>query len=403
MHEIVREGKAVIKIKKADKISKEMEVFYNPVMKLNRDISVLLLNSIDKDKLNIADPLAGTGIRSIRFVLELNKPKIKTIAINDYSKDAINSIKNNSKLNKISKFSIIKSIINNSNNDKIIKKINNESDNNKIKIYNEDANLFLLNSSGFDYIDVDPFGSSNFMLDSSIKRISRNGILAVTNTDTAALTGTYPEACARKYWSTAKKDYMMHETGLRILIRKIQLVGMQYEKALTPIFSYFKDHYFRVFFQCVKGKKLCDEIAMRHEMINDAGPLWIGQLWDDKLANKMYSTLLKNSSKEIPISKKTNREYYNNKNPIIIKNDILNNNELLKFLKIIKEESKINAVGFYDLHDIAGKNKLKTMMRKDDIIKKIKEKGLKAAETHFSGTGIRSNISYDKLLRLLKE
>ena len=233
--------------------------------------------------------------------------------------------------------------------------------------------------------------------------VDANGILAVTNTDTAALTGTYPEACARKYWSMAKRDYMMHETGLRILLRKIQLVGMQYEKALTPIFSYFKDHYFRVFFQCVKGKKLCDEIAMRHEMINDAGPLWIGQLWDDKLANKMYSTLLKNSSKEIPISKKTNREYYNNKNPIIIKNDILNNNELLKFLKIIKEESKINAVGFYDLHDIAGKNKLKTMMRKDDIIKKIKEKGLKAAETHFSGTGIRSNISYDKLLRLLKE
>ena len=89
------------------------------------------------------------------------------------------------------------------------------------------------------------------MLDSAIKRISRNGILAVTNTDTAALTGTYPKACIRKYWSMPKRDYMMHETGLRILIRKVQLVGMQYEKALYPIFSYFKDHYFRIFFQCV--------------------------------------------------------------------------------------------------------------------------------------------------------
>ena len=80
-----------------------------------------------------------------------------------------------------------------------------------------------------------------------------------------------------------------------------------------------------------------------------------------------------------------------------------NNNELMKFLKIIKEESKINTVGFYDMHIISKKRKLKTMMRKEDIIKKIGNKGFKAASTHFSGIGIRSNIPYDKLLRLLKE
>ncbi|MCH8014668.1 MAG: hypothetical protein IH823_07840 [Candidatus Dadabacteria bacterium] len=175
----------------------------------------------------------------------------------------------------------------------------NKINNNKIKIYNKDANLFLLNSNGFDYIDIDPFGSSNSYLEAAIKRISRNGILAVTNTDTAALTGTYPKACVRKYWSMPKRDYMMHETGLRILIRKVQLVAMQYEKALFPIFSYFKDHYFRIFFQCSKGKKLCDEIAEKHGMINDAGPLWVGNLWDSRLSNKIYSSLLKNYNKKI--------------------------------------------------------------------------------------------------------
>ena len=79
------------------------------------------------------------------------------------------------------------------------------------------------------------------------------------------------------------------------------------------------------------------------------------------------------------------------------------NNELLKFLKIIKDESKINAVGFYDTHNIAKKRKLRTMTRKDDIIKKIKKKGFKSSNTHFCGTGIRSNIPYNGLLRLLKE
>ena len=243
MYEIVNEGKAIIRIKKADKISKEMDLFYNPIMQLNRDITILLLQQFPP--MNLCDPLAASGIRAIRFAKEL---KYKSIAVNDVSKKSVNSIKNNFKLNKINNFITI-------NNPNIKKNIN------KIKIFNEDANLFLLNSKGFDYIDIDPFGTSNSYLDSAVKRISRNGILAVTNTDTAALTGTFPKACIRKYWSMPKRDYMMHETGLRILIKKVQLVGMQYEKALFPVFSYYKEHYFRIFFKCVKGKKLCDEIA----------------------------------------------------------------------------------------------------------------------------------------------
>jgi len=303
MYETVKEGKATIRIQKTDKISKQMEVFYNPIMKLNRDISILLLNTIENKKMQIALPLAGSGIRGIRFLKELKKSKIKSLSFNDYSIKAVNSIKSSLKFNKIS---------------------------NK-NVFNKDANLFLLESKGFDYIDVDPFGSSNSYLDSAVRRISRDGILAVTNTDTAALTGTYPKTCMRKYWSAPKLDYMMHETGLRILIRKVQLIGMQYEKALYPMFSYFKDHYFRVFFRCVKGKKLCDEIAVKHGMIKGVGPLWTGSLWDHKLVNRMQ----------------------------------LEDN---KFLKIINGESKIDVVGFYDVHNIAEKMKLKTLKKKEDIL-----------------------------------
>ena len=76
MHKIIEEGKAKIKIEIPEKISKEMEVFYNPVMKHNRGISVLLLNCINLEDMQIALPLSGTGIRGIRFLLELNKNKI---------------------------------------------------------------------------------------------------------------------------------------------------------------------------------------------------------------------------------------------------------------------------------------------------------------------------------------
>ena len=94
MLEKIRERSAIIVAGKG-KISKKLEVFYNPVMKLNRDASVLLLNSVEKDDMQIALPLAATGIRGIRFLLELKKSKIKTISFNDKSEEAVKLVKSN--------------------------------------------------------------------------------------------------------------------------------------------------------------------------------------------------------------------------------------------------------------------------------------------------------------------
>lgn len=349
---IINEGAAKIRVPEAEKISKEMEVFYNPAMSMNRDISVLLLNSLNNGNMQIADPLAATGIRSIRFLKELDSDKIRRIYINDHDKRAVSSIKKNLALNKVKS--------------------------GKIGLTNQDANLFLLNSTGFDYIDIDPFGTPNPFLDSACKRIARDGIMAVTATDTSALCGTYTDACRRKYWALPRKDAIMHETGIRILIRKIQLAGAQYDKALAPIFSYSREHYMRVFLRNDKGKNKADEILKLHGLFNNAGPMWIGNLWDKELAGKMH----KNAC--------SNKIFRNNK-------------ELIRFLETIKEESKINAVGFYDLHDICEKNKIKNVPRKEEVKMKIRKAGYRASGTHFKGEGIRSDITPDKLIKILRD
>jgi tRNA (guanine26-N2/guanine27-N2)-dimethyltransferase len=350
--QIINEGLARIKASKADIVSKDMGVFYNPVMSFNRDISVILLNSIENKNMQIADPLAATGIRSIRFLKELLKGKIKSVSINDKEKSSTDLIKDNLKLNKIKQ-------------------------SRKISINNEDANIFMLNSNGFDYIDIDPFGSPNQFLDSAIRRISRNGILAVTATDTSALCGSFINACKRKYWAVPRNDALAHETGLRILARKVQLIGMQYEKSLMPVFSYSKDHYMRIFFHAEKGKERADEIAKLHGMFNEAGPMWLGQLWDKSLCSRMLKNTKKNS---------------------IFSAD----KELLKFLGIISDESKIASVGFYDVHDLCSRHRIRNMPTNEALIGKIMKKGYAACQTHFKGHGIRSDIPMDGLLKLIK-
>lgn len=337
----IREGSAEIFAPTAKIVSKKLPVFYNPVMSLNRDLAILLLKQFPK--MRLCDPLAGTGIRSVRFAKELG---YKSITANDISEKAAALIKKNMAHNGV-----------------------------QFEVQNKDANIMLMESMGFDFIDLDVFGSPNFMLDSAIRRLSRNGILAATATDTAALCGASPKACIRKYWAIPKKSPFMHETGLRILIRKIQLVGAQYDKALMPIFSYFKDHYFRVFFKCLKGKRQADEIILQHAFFDGAGPLWAGNLWDSDLVKKMAKSA-ENSGKYAGAA---------------------------KFTGIILQESSIPSVGFYDIHEVCSSNKINPVPKKEEIILEIGKKGYSASPTHFKGTGIRSGMEYKDFLDILKK
>jgi tRNA(guanine-26,N2-N2) methyltransferase len=298
MQNFIEEGDSKINLKLDNKISKKLPVFYNPLMKLNRDISIYLLNAYsnlyDLKNLRVCLPLAGSGIRGIRFLKELNETIIENIYVNDLSEEAFKSIKKNLKLNKLEK-------------------------DQKIVISNKDANLFFLESDGFDYIDIDPFGSPNSFLDSAINRLSRKSILAVTATDTAPLCGTFIKTCRRKYWANPLHNELMHEIGLRILIRKVQLIASQYEKALTPILSYSKDHYMRIFFKCEKGKKKVDEIIKQHDTFyyNDF-TIYLNQ------ENKNLS-LPENNTRKQPIHAGSSRKYIAKDEQNIFRNDKLKN------------------------------------------------------------------------------
>lgn len=333
----VKEGLAEIFVPIESKISKKLPVFYNPIMKLNRDITILLLKQFPP--ISLCDILSGSGIRAIRFAKEL---KYKLIVANDLNEKAVALIKKNMKHNKV-----------------------------KFDVFNKDANLLLLESKGFDFIDLDVFGSPNFLLNNAIVRLSREGILAVTATDTAALTGTYIMPCKRKYWAVPLRSHIMHEAGLRILIRKIQLIGAQYDKALIPIFSYSSEHYFRVFLRCDKRKEAVDDVIEQHGMFDDSGPMWLGRLWDEKLVDLM--------------EKKSKFEDNN------------------KFLRIIKEESKIPVIGFYDTNLLASKYKIKVLPKLKDLVERVKKKGFLCSETHFRENSIRTDISEKEIINILKQ
>ena len=85
-------------------LTKDAAIFYNPVMKLNRDVTLCLLDtSALQPPIRIADILAGSGIRSIRILKEFPRDKIELLLINDISSG--DSIKENLRLSGITDLS----------------------------------------------------------------------------------------------------------------------------------------------------------------------------------------------------------------------------------------------------------------------------------------------------------
>ncbi len=348
MEQIISEGNAKIYGELKQVVTRDMVVFYNPVMRVNRDATILVLSAIDNVDMKIADPLAGTGVRSLRMLNELDEKKVKKIFVNDKKYKFEEYFKKNIELNKFE-----------------------DNKKEKLVVENFDANIFLLKNKIFDYIDIDPFGTPNTFLDAATQTIKNKGILAVTATDTSALCGSYPTACKRKYYATPLRNELMHEFGLRILVRKVQLIGAQHDKALTPIFSYAKDHYMKIFFICFTGKTKVDEILAQHIefIVEDKkyGPIWSGLLWDEILVGKMLKLL-------------ENEDFAKNIH-----------NDTKKLVAIINNECKIKTPFFFDMHELSRKKKTGNTPNFEKMIERLKSKGFLASRTHFSVTGIKTN------------
>jgi tRNA (guanine26-N2/guanine27-N2)-dimethyltransferase len=235
--------------------------FYNPAMEMNRDISIAFLQWLvyERDKkIHALDGLAASGIRGIRIANEVTGDI--QIDINDWSSTAFDLIQTNISYTKVS----------------------------NTCVFHEDVHV-LLSKHRYDYVDIDPFGTPAIFIDSTIRGLRHNGILAVTATDTATLCGVYPAVCLRRYGSRPFHSSIMHEVGLRIILGFIGREAAKYDAGIIPLLCYTTDHYMRLYVQLFRSVKEANQSTKNIRTISsssvpfqstagshDIGPLWIG-------------------------------------------------------------------------------------------------------------------------------
>ena len=329
----MKEGAVRFKAEEKDVVDSDMDIFYNPEKKLERDLTVIVSRLLDDDA-RIALPLAGSGVRGLRMLKESSSSF--DLYINDKRDGFKEDFENDLRRNDVDR---------------------------NVSVFETDANKFLNNQYSFDYVEIDPFGTPNPFLDSSIRKLRHNGILAVTATDTAPLCGTYPTTCKRKYWSDPLQNHEMHESGLRILIRKIQLMGSQHEKALFPILAFSKRHYFKVFFRMKHKKRVCDDVIEKHGTYKDKGPMWLGKLHD------------KHVFEELDVSGWVD-------------------DETKSLLDMIRQEK--HSIGFYAVEELTRELKINAPKIKDVV------DAVDGSRTHFSPTGFKTDKEKSDVLEIFE-
>ncbi|OYT51355.1 MAG: tRNA (guanine(10)-N(2))-dimethyltransferase [Desulfurococcales archaeon ex4484_204] len=364
-------------------------VFYNPLMTFNRDVSILSLEAALKAygvrDAFVVDALAGTGVRAIRYCLEVSSVG-KCIA-NDIDPKAVNLINRNVKLNSLEA---------------------------RVIVRNEDANTLLYKLKlkerlKITLIDVDPYGSPGPYVRSSLLAVRRGGFIGYTATDIAPLSGARWRAGGRKYDVLLTKTDTYLDTGLRVLLGYIARKAAELERYITPYISFLRGHYYRVFIKVDKGARKAEEMKLKqlgfitycnscgyratftlsefplktgsfrcptcNKQLLIIGPIWVSSIGQRDFIDKMLD-LVRSRYGYLQTSK-----------------------DISKLLSTLREE--VNAPNTFNIVS-ASRAQGVNVPKRDSVIECIRAFGYSASKSHLNSTYIRTNAGWLDFIRCIR-
>ena len=344
-------------------------VFYNPQMRFCRSMSSLAVGSIP-DRIDLVDAFCASGVRGIRYAKE--NRNVKSITFLDIEKAAINAAKRNAKAN-------------------------------RLKAGFKHGNISQLAfECATDFLEIDPFGTpSPYLLDGfrffNPKKVA---YLSATATDVAVLCGGKTAACLKNYHSKPLNNEFTHETGLRIMVKRIAEVAAEFNMGIEPLVSFSDKHYLKTIVKARRSAELayesmkslghiyhCGKCGFRGSgqfpaeacpgckgKTDFAGPLWLGELHQKPFLKRM--------------AKLNDRREYSDREA------------MAGMLSLLEGEIGMPPY-YYNIHKMTklrGKGEIPKM---GVILSRLREKGHKAVRTHFSKVSIKTDAPYEEILEAM--
>jgi len=377
---IVREGLAelVVPASATEGAAAGLPAFYNPLSKPSRDLAVIVTAVYFGGRgAVVAEPLTGTGARVIRLLLESGA--FTEGLAGDISEWAVKLAEVNAARNGLS---------------------------NLLKIERIDANLLLARIATMgraDYVDIDPFGSPIRFLENGFRATRRGGLLGVSATDLAALTGKSRRTAYWRYSLSLVRTNFYKETAIRALAGVAATTASRLSLSAEPIASLIYRHFVRVFFRVDRGRRRAyssrsqvkylshcmsclntcvlgevSEWRGKCELCGEEnvplGPLWVGRLLDREILSRALSSRFRED------------QTYS---------------EAFKMLARLSLELD-DIPWSFQLSEISSRAHTSTP-RTVKVVERLREIGFRASTTHYDPTAVKTDAPPTVLFEVVKD
>ena len=314
-------------------------------------------------------------MRAIRYALEANAH----VYASDIDSDAAHLARVNARLNRVE---------------------------GRVRVERADANRFMeqLRELGVKphLVDIDPFGTPIPFVDSAIHLLRGRGVIAVTATDTAPLSGTHLKPLRRKYDVVPARTAWEKEQAVRVLVGYLLRRLASHEYGGRVLLAYYADHYVRAYIEVRRGAGRADETLAQlrygfwcpgcnHTGYLDHGPparcpycgtplAMVGPVYAGPLCDPDIVKLMLEEASRM--------------------NWLVEGKRVLKLLETISAECGITKP-YYRLDRLCSMLRM-NMPRVADVVEELRRMGYRAARTHFDPRGFKTDAPHPVVVEVVR-
>ncbi|XP_019491101.1 PREDICTED: TRMT1-like protein isoform X1 [Hipposideros armiger] len=256
-NEILKEADTDVQVCPNYFVPQKTDSYFNPKMKLNRQLIFCTLAALTEERkpLECLDAFGATGIMGLQWAKHLGNA-VK-VTINDLNENSVTLIQENCHLNKLK---VVVDSKEKEESDDILEE--GEENLGNIKVTKMDANV-LMHLRSFDFIHLDPFGTSVNYLDSAFRNIRNLGIVSVTSTDISSLYAKTQHVARRHYGCNIVRTEYYKELAARIVVAAVARAAARCNKGIEVLFAVALEHFVLVVVRVLRGPTSADETAKK--------------------------------------------------------------------------------------------------------------------------------------------
>ncbi|KAI2652095.1 TRMT1-like protein [Labeo rohita] len=425
-YEIMKELGTNVQLLPNHTTPQKTDTYFSRKMKTNRQLVFCSLAVLaeERNPLECLDAFGATGIMGLQWAKHLRN-SVK-VTINDINEACVKMIKENCHLNHIR-------VEGNRTGRQLDGAGDTDSPIASVEVVKMDANV-IMHLRPFDYIHLDPFGTSVNYLDAAFRNVRNLGIVSVTSTDTGSLYSKSLNVTLRHYGCQIVRTEYYRELAARMVLASVARAAARCNKGIEVLLAVALEHFVLVVVRVLRGPTQADESSKKlRQLLHcqwceervflklgsmvegktavELGPLWAGPLFNTGFLRRMLVAAVHHNMEDIQPLVKTlicEADCTTLKPFPVPGYSALSNQGKRKtkgedsgnVMKKIKGDASLEHPAFYysiHRHSIRGMN----MPKLNKFLQYLTEAGFRVSRTHFDPTGVRTDATLAQFKEVL--